>query len=185
MSRSVVTPASRQVLEDELLGLLLQGFSLNECIGLAHASYPTIRKVARTPEFLAKVKDKSEGIAEKLCEELAVGRLTFAKRLEEASEKALDEMMGMLDELDGQPRFKIAVCQDLMDRDVRASRKTQQRTEVTHDFISPAVLIHAAATAKELKEYQEKRLGNGNPGHPSDSGDGQGGGPVEGTPSEG
>jgi hypothetical protein len=93
--------------------------------------------------------------------------------LEDASEAALEEMMAMMGELQTNG-LKVKICQDLLDRDVRASRTKRLQADGTvhHDFISPAVLLHAAATAKELERFAGPKLteDNGdNSGHSSDS----------------
>jgi hypothetical protein len=168
------TEATRAVVEAELLRHLLIGLTIKEASGMMRASYQQCRKIARTPEFLVRVREHSSEIAQRLTEELANSTMDFAKKLEAASEKALDEMMEMMDGIEGASQLKMRICQDLLDRDARASRTKKLDVHAAHDFISPAVLLHAAATAKEIDQYQQKKLLEAPPSdddtqHPSNS----------------
>jgi hypothetical protein len=170
-------PATKFVREEELLRLLLTGFTVREASTHMRCSYPHATRVARSPEFLLRLREHSSEIAKRLVNELSTTQIEMAQKLEEASAKALEEMIQMMDTLDQPSKLKMNICQDLLDRDPRSSRTKRMELSgaMSHEFINPAVLIHAAATAKELKEYQEKgQLGNGdNAGHPTNSGNGQ------------
>jgi len=170
-------PATSEVLEKEILQCLLVGMTLREASDSMRASYWKIRKVARQPAFLLKVKEHSDEIAQRMMDELVHTQVDMAKKLEEASQVALDEMMAMMADLDQPSKLKVNICQDILDRNPQSSRT--KRMDLTgamsHEFINPAVLIHAAATAKELEGYQRKELPSGNvdsTGHPTDSGNG-------------
>jgi len=168
------TEATRTIVEAELLRFLLIGFTLKECCQQMKCAYGTVRKVARSPEFLVKLREQSNEIAERLTTELASSQVDFARKLEEASEAALEEMLAMMGEIPNASALKYKICQDLLDRDARASRtkRLEANTNMTHDFISPAILIHAAATAKELERFQPKLIEGKDgvdPGHTPDS----------------
>jgi len=178
-------PATKIVRDEALMRLLLQGFTIKEAGQQMRANYQVLCRVARQPEFLLKLREHSGEIAQRMVEELTTSQLTMSQRLEEASERALDEMLQLMGDSTGSLKYK--VCQDILDRDVRTSRtkKMDLTGTMKHDFISPAVLIHAAATAKELQEFQEKKaLGDGT-NNPPGSGNGAGGGPVAGAPGQG
>jgi hypothetical protein len=178
MRRSGTGPATRIIREEELMRLLLTGFTVKEAAIQMHKGYATCCHVARKPEFLLRLKEHSGEIAKRLVDELSTSQIEMAQKLEAASAAALEEMMGMMETLDtGQ--LKVKVCQDLLDRDPKSSRtkRIDMTGTMSHDFISPAVLIHAAATAKEIEQYQKKgQLPNGD-GSPIDNdhrGNGQG-----------
>ncbi len=171
-------PARATIKQEELLRLLLTGFTLKECATQMKCNYNTIRLHAKKPEFLLQLREHSGEMAKRLVDELSTSQIEMAQKLEEASATALEEMMSMMGELTGPSTLKLKVCQDLLDRDPKSSRT--KRMDITgsmsHDFISPAVLIHAAATAKELEQFQRKQVtdsDNGNPVDHADSGDGQ------------
>jgi hypothetical protein len=153
--------------------LMLMGLTLPECAQHMKMSIHCIRLHARKPEFLLLLKEHSSEIAKRLVDELSTSQVEMAQKLEEASAAALEEMLGMMGELQtGQ--LKVKVCQDLLDRDPKSSRT--KRVDVTgtmsHDFISPAVLIHAAATAKEIEQFQSRKgdLPNGDGANHADGG---------------
>lgn len=157
-------PSTRVVRDEELLRLLLMGFTVRECIEQMRSGRSATYKVARSPEFLLKLREHSSEIAERLIKELTTSQLDMAHKLEEASAAALDEMIDMMRSMDGASGLKVKICQDLLDRDPKSSRTKRMELSGTmsHDFISPAVLVHAAATAKELEAFQAKRIADGN-----------------------
>lgn len=165
--------AMQAVRHQELLRLLIIGYTLREAAAEMKIGYWAARTTARSPEFINDIKSKSEEIARRLGEELVTNHVDMAQKLEEASNAALEEMMKMMGELDSPSKLKLQVCQDLLDRDPKSSRT--KRMDITgtmsHDFISPAVLVHAAATAKEIEKFTNPKLteNNGdNSGHSSD-----------------
>jgi hypothetical protein len=159
-----VHAARRVVANEELMRMLLMGLTLREISRQTGMGYNTVRFRAREPEFLLKLKEHSGEIAQRLVDELSTNIVEMAQKLEDASALALEEMLKMMGELENPSQLKLKVCQDLLDRDPKSSRT--KRMDITgtmsHDFISPAVLIHAAATAKELESYQRKQVENGN-----------------------
>jgi hypothetical protein len=143
--------ASQVVREETLLRLLLQGFTVKEAAANMRASYQTMLKLARDPHFILRVREMSGEIAGRMVEEMSTNAVDFAKRLEEASEKALESMMAMMDEAPtGQLKYRIA--SDLLDRDSRSSKTRKVDVQATHkhDFINPDLLAHAAGVANEL-----------------------------------
>jgi hypothetical protein len=157
---------------------MLMGLTLPECAAQMKMAIHSVRMHARKPEFLLLVKEHSGEIAKRLVEELSTSQIEMAQKLEAASSAALEEMMAMMGELP-QGNLKYKVCQDLLDRDPKSSRT--KRMDVTgnmsHQFINPAVLIHAAATAREVEQFQARKEvtnGDGSPEHHADSGNGQG-----------
>lgn len=171
-------PSRRIVRDEELLRLMLMGLTLPECAAQMKMAIWTVRMHARKPEFLLLLKEHSSEIAKRLVEELSTSQIEMAQKLEAASAAALEEMMGMMGELTSPSQLKLKVCQDLLDRDPKSSRT--KRMDITgnmsHQFISPAVLIHAAATAKEIEAFGKKGdlpSGNGSPDNNADSGNGQ------------
>jgi hypothetical protein len=170
-------PASRLIRDEELMRLLLMGFTVKEASGQMHKGYQSCCHAARKPEFLLRLREHSGEIAKRLIDELSTSQIEMAQRLEEASAQALEEMMGMMQALDGPSKLKLQVCQDLLDRDPKSSRTKRMELSGTmsHDFISPAVLIHAAATAKEIEKFSKGALPDvDSSGHHDNSGNGQG-----------
>lgn len=169
---------SQMVAEAELLQCVLVGMTLREASESMRASYWKIRKIARQPDFLLKVKEHSAEVAQRMCDELVTSQVDMAKKLEAASEAALEEMLQMMGESPNTSALKFKIAQDLLDRDPRSSRTKRIESTGTmhHDFISPAVLVHAAATAKELERFARPQVtnGDGSPDNPTDSGNGQG-----------
>jgi len=174
--RPNVHGAIKEIRRQELLRLLILGYSLKDAASEMKMGYFSVRSTARDPEFILAVKARSEEIARRLGEELVTNQFEMAQKLEEASGKALEEMMSMMGSLEGPSKLKMNICQDLLDRDPKSSRTKRMDISATmsHDFISPAVLIHAAATAKEIESFQPKRGalpdGNGNPVDHADGG---------------
>ena len=173
-TNSTQNPARKLVRNEELLRLLLMGFTIRECAEQMKINPVTVRSYTRRPEFLIQLKEHSSEIAKRLVDELSTGQIEMAQRLEEASAAALEEMMSMMGALEGPSKLKLQVCQDLLDRDPKSSRTKRMDISGTmsHDFISPAVLIHAAATAKEIEQYQVKKgdLPNGDSANHADGG---------------
>jgi len=164
-------PARRIINREELLKLLLMGFTLRECCAQLKVSYAALCRRSKEPEFLLLIKEHSGEIAKRLVEELSTSQVEMAQKLEEASSAALEEMMVMMTSLEGASGLKVKICQDLLDRDPKSSRT--KRMDITgnmsHQFINPAVLIHAAATAKEVERFQLGEKNGDNPDNPPNS----------------
>lgn len=144
-------PASGIVSEEELLRLMLQGFTMRESAMYMRASYSKIRKIAKQPEFLLKLREHSKEIGDRLVDEISRTQLEFTQRLEQASEDALEEMVAMMKDPAVNNHVRFRAASDLMDRDPRSSKTQKIQGHVDHQFINPAVLLHAAATAKEME----------------------------------
>jgi hypothetical protein len=175
--------ATALVSEEELLRLVLQGFTLRECAQYMRAGYSRIRRIAKQPEFLLKLREHSAEIGARLVDEISRTQLEFTQRLEVASEEALDQMLELMKDPAVNQNTRFRAAQDLMDRDVRSSKTQKVQAHVGHEFINPAVLLHAAATAKELDRALSQKgelpslngdntSTDGNTGHTTDSGNG-------------
>jgi hypothetical protein len=164
--------AAKLVREEELLRLLMAGYMLKECASQMQMSYRTVREYAKQADFLQRLKALSEVVYARVDGELRASKEAIVQRLEEASDKALDEMMKLV-EMEGTGMVKLKACQDIMDRDQRVSRTKKVEGSVSHDFVNPMLLVHAAATARELEQYEAKKKGlpepNGDAGHTSTS----------------
>lgn len=170
-------PGTRMVAEEEVLALLLTGLTLKEIAEQMRCAYGTVRRIARKPEFLLQVREKSAEIAKRFVTELATSQVDFAMQLEEASARGLEEMMKMMDEIEGPSVLKFKIAQDVLDRDPRASRTKRFEAATTHEFINPDVLQRAAVAAREIGRVQvidvEPSPTNGNDtGHSDNSGNG-------------
>lgn len=167
-------PPSRATIlvqDNELLHYIMAGCTVHEIAEQVGKSYWTIQKRCRRPEFLLLVKEKSEEMYSRLSTQLVRTKEAAIQRLEEASEQALEEMIAMMDQLEAPSKLKADIARDLLDRDSRFSRATKTKVETTHDFISPAVLMHAAVSARELETaLKGKQLGDagGDTGHTPD-----------------
>jgi hypothetical protein len=175
--RPAAHSAIKEIRRQELLRLLILGYSLKDAAVEMKMGYFAVRTTARDPMFILAVRERSEEIARRLGEELVTNQFEMAQKLEEASGKALEAMIEMMDSMEGPSKLKKEICADLLDRDPKSSRS--KRLDVTgavgHQFINPAVLIHAAATAKELERFQLGAPGgNGSTIDSADSGNGQG-----------
>jgi hypothetical protein len=175
-----VGPASRLIRDEELMRLLLTGFTVKEASAQMHKGYQSCCHAARKPEFLLRLREHSGEIAKRLIDELSTSQIEMAQRLEEASAQALDEMIEMMQDLDKPSVLKLKVCQDLLDRDPKSSRtkRLDVSGNMSHQFINPAVLVHAAATARELEQFQARKEvtnGDNSPDNNADRGNGQGG----------
>lgn len=171
------SPASKMIADEELLRLLLLGMTVREAAGHMRSSYGRCCKVARSPQFLLRLREQSGEIAKRMVDELSTTQIEFAHRLEEASAQALEEMMSMMDELETPSNLKYKIAQDLLDRDPRASRTKRLEASATHEFINPEVLQRAATAAREISRTQiidvESSPINGDgTGHPDNGGNG-------------
>jgi hypothetical protein len=161
--------AMQEMRHQRLIQLLITGYSLKEAAAELKIGYYAAKQTARQPQFILDIRAKSEEIGRRLAEEMASTTLEMAQKLEEASAMALEEMVKMMGEIEGPNRLKMNICQDLLDRDPKSSRT--KRLDVTgsmdHSFITPAFLIHAAATAREIGRPIDV---DPDPGHTEDSG---------------
>lgn len=149
--------AAREVKEQELLRLLMCGYSMKECGVHVGLTYKTIRDYARSAVFLAKLKEMSCNVYERVDAELKNSKDTINARLEEFSEEALEEMFMMAKRLpDGMVKLK--ALQDIEDRDPRISRQKRVEGTTAVSFVDPLFLVHASATAREL---EAKKIGEG------------------------
>lgn len=172
-----VHTAAKFVREEELLRLLMSGFMLKECSMHMGVSYGTLRKYAREPGFLEKLKVLSQNVYERVDEELRKAKDSITERLESISESALEEMWELSKTAQGMVKFK--VLQDLMDRDTRISRQKKVEAQTSHSFVDPLFLVHAAGVAREMdaKALKAKEItngGNSENGGPSNSGEREG-----------
>ena len=157
--------AARQVREQELMRLLLAGYMMKECAALMKMSYKTVRDYARQPEFLVQLKELSREVYERVDAELRNLKEPLLMKLEEASAEALDRMIELMKH-SKQEGVAFKAAQDLLDRTPELSRTRKLEGSVTsrHQFLDPLMLVHAAATAKEMDQFEaRKQLTEGRP----------------------
>jgi len=140
---NVTHPAVRLMREDELLRLLQAGCTLKEAALHLRLSFPTLKKYVSQPEFLDRLKALNEVVFAQIDAELKTHRQDMYKRLEEASEIALEEMIKLAtsSSSDG---IRLKAAQDLMDRDPKVSRTRRLEANTNQRFINPLVLQTAA-----------------------------------------
>ena len=156
--------AAKLVKTQELMRCLLTGLTLRECATQLRISYFTVKKYAKEPDFLQELKSLSSSVYERLDRELSVQKEQILERLEQASADALERLVEIMNDPQANKMVQFKAAQDLCDRDPRISRTKRVESQQDVRFINPAVLLHAAATAREVEEYRErqKELGDGN-----------------------
>jgi len=147
----------KNIKRDELMRLLLQGYTIRECAHSIGMTYTTAQRYVKEPEFREKIKEKSAELNQKLEEELFTQKLTFNQRLSEMADAALDEMERLMVESPAEGiRFKAS--QDILDRDGRAPRTA--RTTGLHAVVQVDLeTLMAAAKAMDEEIGQAGRQG--------------------------
>ncbi len=150
--------AAKMIRQDELLRLLMAGYMLKECATHLDLAYWTVRKYASQPEFLVKLRELSANVFERVDAELKHSKESIMEKLEKASDKALTKMESLLDRSDAGPMLQFKVAQDLLDRrgEVSRTKRVEASVDQKHAFVNPLLLIHAAKTAKEVDDYNER-----------------------------
>jgi hypothetical protein len=156
-----VVEIKQMVKREELVRLTLAGFSLKESSRQLGVTYQTVLKYAKQDEFLSELKVLSAEMYSRIDNELRASRDYLSERLSEASNAALETLVGLLEPtVNENIRFKAA--QDLLDRNPEVSRTKKIDATHSHAFMNPLHLIHAAQTAAELDGVDiSKKLGSG------------------------
>lgn len=150
--------AAKFVKEQELMRLLLAGYMVKEAAAQLQLSVWTVRKYARQPEFLLKLKQCSAEIYERVDAELSAQRTGLVERVDAAADRALTVMEHLMDNAKKE-ELKFKAAQDVLDRapEVSRTRKIDSTAKQEHSFLNPMVLMHAAATAQEVAAYNEQK----------------------------
>jgi hypothetical protein len=148
--------ATKIVRQEDLIRLLVIGFNLKECANQLGWAYRTVRVYAAEPEFLARLRELSAEAYAKVESELQSQHADIFVKLAQASDRALDKLVELLDS----PKEEVALraAQDLLDRDGRITRKSETKSEHTHKVFDPAALLAAATAAKEMERFYGGRI---------------------------
>jgi predicted transcriptional regulator len=149
MPGSKVAPATNVVLTEQLINYFVAGYSVKNIAKLTGISYTTIRKYAHDDEFLQKLREVSKETAERVREELVGKMRDHQERVNELSHKALDTLELLMDSQREGIALKAAV--DVLDRNPDTPRGKNIQADVTQRIIDPAMLMHAAVKAEELR----------------------------------
>lgn len=147
------------VREDEMIRLFAQGLTINDVADYMGIGLQTVRRMVRRRAFLDKLKEYNEGVYEQIDKQLLANKTeTFARRVEEAAEEALEQMISLARTgISENIRFKAA--QDLMDREIRTARSAKSDSSAkTAPTINISVLQQAAAVVREEEQYRQKQL---------------------------
>jgi len=149
-----VHEVNREVLRAEMLRLLLGRYRLKEIAKIQKLSYSTVRKYANDPQLMEELKALSNDIYQELDRELKMSNESFNDRIAEASGRALEKLIELIES----PSEGIALkaSTSLLDRNPETSRMNKIEAE-HHLTIDPMLLVHAAAKAREVDEYDEKQ----------------------------
>lgn len=146
--------ARKAVVYQEMTRLLLAKYTLKEIAKLLKHDYTTMRKYASDPAFLEELKGLSKEAWQDIDAELRLNANSLADKLIENSAKALERIRALIDS----PNEHIALkaSQDTLDR-VPETSKVQKIQSDAKVVIDPVLLIHAAATAKEVEAFKERK----------------------------
>lgn len=151
--------AAKTVREEKLLRLLLTGYMMRECAKMLQVSYATVRKYASDEEFLRKLKEMSMSIYEEVDSELKLNASQVTQRIDELSDKALDTLETLL--ASDKDIVKLKAADSILDRNPESSKQKKVEQTTNTRFLDPLHLIHAAKTATEVDEYENRKLTGG------------------------
>lgn len=144
----------REVYEQQILRGLLAKMYLKDIALNVGLSETTVRKYVRGEAFRAELKAKYPLIYANLDAMLQEQADTISVILEENSLKALQKIGKLMDS--DNEGIALKASQDALDRFTETSKV--QKTESEHHLkIDPTLLLHAAATAKEVEEFKQQK----------------------------
>ena len=149
--------ASKIVLQEELLNLLLLHLPLKQAAVRLNVSYQTVRKYASEPDFLNNLRVLSQSIYEEVIIDLKTEKKSLAERLTDASEIALEKLKILIES--EQEGIALKACDSILDRTVETARNRKDTLDAFHRFtIDPVTLMHAALTSQELINTQNPNV---------------------------
>lgn len=126
---------------------------------MLQVSYATVRKYASDEEFLRKLKEMSVLIYEQVDSELKLNASQVTQRIDELSDKALDTLETLL--ASDKDLIKLKAADSILDRNPESSKQKKIEQTTNTRFLDPLHLIHAAKTANEVEEYEQRKLTGG------------------------
>jgi hypothetical protein len=152
--------AKAHVQREELLRLLLAGYSLREAANHMNASYYTVRMYVKRDDFLPKLKELSVEVYRRVDAEMGARKLSMLEKMEEASDEALETVLDLMRETK-QDVVKMKCAQDLLDRNPQVSRTKRVDTTNEHMFVNPLTLVAAATAAREVDAFDARKREGG------------------------
>lgn len=144
----------REVFEQEILRCLLAKMTIKDIAPTVGLDATTVRKYVKEPRFREMLRQKYPEVYARVDGFLAEQADSIQALLEENSRKALDRLSSLI-ESDNE-NIALKASQDSLDRFSETSKV--QKVEAEHHLkIDPTFLIHAAATAKEVEQFEEKK----------------------------
>lgn len=127
--RSLEQRAAKEV----LLRMVAEGRTVKECAIQLGRNEITLRRWAREPEFLERLKALNQLMFEKLDAELVQKAETTLQRIQQVSDDALDRVLFLMENADSEV-VQMRCAQDLLDRNPETSKmhKVQSTKRIVH-----------------------------------------------------
>jgi DNA-binding CsgD family transcriptional regulator len=137
-----------KIKRDELLRLLLTGYTMRECAQHMNHNIETMRRYARNLDFQTELRALSETVWKRVDEEIATTKMSIASRIEDMSDRALSKLNDLLESDD--ERIAQRAVTDVLDRNPQTSKHHKIESESRVMVINPAQLALAAKAAVEI-----------------------------------
>ena len=146
------------VREEEMLRHLASGMSLKDLAGQMGLSYQTVLRYAKREGFLIRLREYNSKLWERVDNEIQLTKgQDLAKRLEEAADEALDNMMALANGAKSE-QVRLKANMDILDRSVGGTKvKHAAASQSAMPQINIAVLQQAARTMQEEQAFFAKR----------------------------
>lgn len=132
----------------DIMHKLLAGYTLRECAQMYELSYQAVRHYC-DEHFMTELRTLSTTVYGQVESELTKNKLRLSDRMLEASDKALDKLIELMDSASND-KVKLEAANSVLDRTAEGARNKRVQEEVSHKFIDPLFLVHAAKTAQEI-----------------------------------
>jgi len=142
--------------KDELLRLLLAGFSIRDSAQKLHVHKDTLRKYIKEVTFQEELKRANSEIWHAIDEELRFSKLSTLQKLEEMSELALERIKELISSDD--ESIALRASSDTLDRNAQTSKKSLGLQAEFKIQLSPEQLVLAAQAAVELDQRKERNV---------------------------
>lgn len=144
-----VAKARQMIKREELLRFLIAGYSLPQIAEAQGCGVFTLRRMARSPEFIDLVREKAPQLIEQLGLEAKQRREQMLERLDEIAWKALDRLEEMIEDENTSEIVAFKAVQDALDRVPEVSRSKRVETSQAPPPLDPNKLLEMALVARE------------------------------------
>lgn len=152
------SPIAKELRAQELMRLVLEGYSMKNASHIMGVNYMTALKYARDPEWRQQLRDLHSEKLKALDSELIEATRTKMSLIDEIGLTALKKIQAYVDGENPEIQHLTRISDSMLDRLPETSRTKKVDITERKFVITGEDLLRAAQTARELEERQNVRL---------------------------